>query len=167
MLADHVLTKVVNTIVEEEEIEDLEAMAVEISDYLYNFDQEDMGEIFEVLEDLFGAYRDIHQVVIADSKGDSQIPQILPNARINRFIRDNANLALKLFEKLLSWNDLNIVAYSDESLRVINDNKEEVQKLTTCLSNLAGFLRDKKDTVPYRDKDMFELAQGRFPPRVS
>ena len=45
VLADHVLTKVVNTIVEEEEIEDLEAMAVEIADYLYNFDQEDMGNI--------------------------------------------------------------------------------------------------------------------------
>ena len=92
-------------------------------------------EIFEVLEDLFGVYRDIHQVVIADSKGDSQIPQILPNARINRFIRDNADLALKLFEKLLSWNDLNIVAYSDESLRVINDNKEEVRNSLRVFPN--------------------------------
>ena len=154
VLADHVLTKVFSSIVSEEEIEDLEGMAKEISEYLEDFENEDMEELFELLEDLFHDYRDVLRIVIADTKKDTYK---------NKNIRDDANLALTLFEKLLSWNVLDTIPYSDKSLKVLRDNKIDVMKLSFCLLYVSKNLKEKKESDPYQDKDMFELAQSRFP----
>lgn len=154
VLADHVLTKIFSSIVSEEEIEDLEVFGKEISEYLEDFENEDMEELLGLLEELLQDYRDIHRVVIADTKKDTLK---------NKNIRDDANLALTLFEKLLSWDDLDVTLYSEESLKVLGDNKRDVMTLSFCLLFVARNLKEKKESVPYQDKDMFELAQSRFP----
>lgn len=154
VLADHVLTKIFSSIVSEEEIEDLEVFGTEISEYLEDFENEDMEELLGLLEEILYDYRDIHRVVIADTKKDTFK---------NKNIRDDANLALTLFEKLLSWDALDVTLYSEESLKVLRDNKRDVLKLSFCLLFVARNLKEKKESVPYQDKDMFELAQSRFP----
>jgi DNA-binding ferritin-like protein len=154
VLADHVLTKIFSSIVSEEEIEDLEGMAKEISEYLKDFENEDMEELFELLEDLLHDYHDVLRIVIADTK---------KNTYKNKNIRDDANLALTLFEKILSWNDLETLSNSDKSLKVLRDNKIDVMKLSLCLLYVSKNLKEKKESYPYQDKDMFELAQSRFP----
>ena len=154
VLAHYVLHNVYSTIVMDSEIEYLEDVAKDINQFLRNFDQEDMGEVFDNLDDFRMEYYDIHRSIIND----------FVDLHRDEVVMEKATYVKDLIESVLGYGDVSISPSSVVDMdKWAREREGDVEIIASYLTSIVRALRDKKNSTPYRHKDQFEKALAQFP----
>jgi hypothetical protein len=157
VLAHYVLHNVYSSIVMDSEIEYLEDVAKDINQFLRNYDQEDMEEVFESLDDFRMEFYDIHRSIINDYVDRSNHEEAMEEATYVKELTEDILGVLKFGDKV--WT----LPSSEETYRKLREREGDVEIIASYLTSIVRALRDKKNSTPYRHKDKFEEALAQFP----
>jgi len=153
VLAHYVLHNIFSTLVDDSDIEYIEDVVKEMNQVLANFDQEDMEEVYDSLDEFRMEFYDIHRTIIND---------YVDSHRHERAIEE-ASYVKELVQDVVGFNDLDLIPNTEEAYRKVREGESQIKSLRSSLRDIARDLRIKQNSVPYTNKDMFEEALSRFP----
>ena len=153
VLAHYILHNVFSTLVDDSDLEYLKDVSKELEQFLRKYEQEDMSEIFESLDDFRMEFYDIHRTIENDYI-DLPIDQVAVN---------KANFVKDMTEDILGFHDLDIIPYDQKVYDRIRSRKHDVALISDFLDQIVSSLKIKGLSTPYTHKDQFEKALDRFP----
>ena len=152
VLAHYVLHNVYSSIVMGSEIEYLEDVAKDINQFLRSFDQEDMQEFFDSLDDFRMEYYDIYRSIINDYVDLHRDEVVMEEATHVKDLTDD-----------IVYEDVSISPSSVMDLdKRLREREGDVEVIASYLTSIVRALRDKKNTVPYMDEDKFRTKTKYF-----
>ena len=153
VLADYVLHNIFSTLVDDSDIEYIEDVVKEMNQILANFDQEDMEEVYDSLDEFRMEFYDIHRTIIND---------YVDFHRHERAIEE-ASYVKELVQDVVGYGDLDLIPNTEEAYRKVREGENQIKSLRSSLREIARDLRIKQNSVPFMDEDKFKQALSRFP----